>query len=122
MAGSKEEFGISSGAAVWALLPSGLSFHAVCRAVAPGQWFPPALTVPMDMRCVAPGVSVAHMHDLKASFSYVGAEHMGIFGTELTVEAHKIALYSSSSHRHRWFSRIQLCCQLFLLYSHCNRW
>lgn len=62
MAGSKEEFGISGGAAVWALLPSGLSFPAVCRGVAPGQWFPPAFTVPMDMRWMAPGVPVAHIY------------------------------------------------------------
>lgn len=111
MAGSKEGFEISGGGAVWALLPSGLFFHAVCRGVAPpGQWFPLAFTVPMDMRWMAPGVPVAHSGNLKASFSYIGAEHMGIFGSELTLEAHEIALYSGSSHRHRWFSRIQLCC------------
>lgn len=107
---------------MWALLPCGLSFPAVCRGEAPGQWFPPAFTVPMDMRWMAPGVPAAHLHILKASFSCIGAEHMGIFGSELTVEAHKIAIYSGSSHRPRWFSRIQLCCQLFLLYSHWNRW
>lgn len=99
---------------------SALSFHAVCREVAPGQWFPPAFPAPM--RWMVPGVPVAHLHNLKASFSYIGAECRGIVGSELTREAHKIELYSGSSQRHRWFSGIQLCCQLFLLYSHWNRW
>lgn len=102
--------------AFWSVLP--------CRVQGrvPGQWFPPPFTAAMDVTWMAPGVPVAHSYNLKPSFSYRGAEHMGIFGSELAVEAHKIILYSGSSHRHRWFSRIQLCCQLFFLYSHWNRW
>lgn len=77
----------------------------------PGQWFPPPFTAPMDMKWMAPGVPVALSYNLKASFGYIGAEHMGVFGSELAVEAHKIIFWFS--HRHKWFSRIQLCCQLF---------
>lgn len=62
----------------------------------PGQWFPPPFTAPMDMKWMAPGVPVALSYNLKASFGYIGAEHMGVFGSELAVEAHKIILYSGS--------------------------